>query len=53
MFDNVIENMKKTYPLLRKNINDGKPLNLLLVDWPFLVSESVMMQHCEELLGIN
>lgn len=49
----VYETMKKSFPLQRKHINEGKSLQDLKVDWPFLVEEKVIQDHCELLLGVN
>lgn len=51
-WDKVYKN-KSSLGLLRKDINDGATLKELLIRWPYLVEEGVLINNCEILLGLN
>ena len=45
--------MKQTYSLQRMHINKGNSVQQIIQDWPYLMEDNILLQHCQELLGFD
>ncbi|XP_038157392.1 uncharacterized protein LOC119794107 [Cyprinodon tularosa] len=51
--DEIRDLMQRTYYTQRKEINQGKDLQIMVKEWPFLFQEIGMTIHFQELTGVN
>ena len=52
-WDKVYSLMRMTYAVQRHAINSGVSVETVVQEWPFIVDENVLLEHCKCLLGLD